>query len=480
MWKAKEPVRSPQASFSRRSLLKGAGASLLALGARPALAATPDAGFTTLRARKASAQLLPEAEPATEVWAYEGMVPGPILRVPQGKSVKALLRNELDQDTSIHWHGIRIDNAMDGVVGLTQNGVKPGEDFAYEFTAPDAGTYWYHPHNRSWEQVARGLYGVLIVEESDPPQVERDIALVVDDWRLNEAGAIDEASMGSLHDRAHAGRLGNVLTLNGADIWEQPVRSGERIRLRLISTANARIMRLRLEEHNPWLIALDGQPVTPSPLAGGEIRLAPGQRADLMIDMELDPGSSAAISEVSAQGRLVAGHFLYHESEVVRSQPLDAPIALPAGKLPERTDTQGALEVPLLMEGGAMGGLTGAVYKGELLGIQELARNHGMAWAFNGIAGRTPEPLFEVEKGRPVVLRMVNETSWPHGIHIHGHHAQVFAPGEATPWRDTHLLDPQEEVAVAFVADNPGKWMIHCHMLEHQAAGMGTWFHVKG
>jgi len=146
--------------------------------------------------------------------------------VRQGETVRVRLENDLPQPTTIHWHGIRIDNAMDGVAGLTQPAVEPGGSFDYAFKVPDAGTFWYHPHNLSWEQVARGLYGPLIVDEPDPPEVDQDIALVFDDWRLDETGQIHEASFAAMMDWSHAGRLGNVLTINGQDLMDVPVVAG--------------------------------------------------------------------------------------------------------------------------------------------------------------------------------------------------------------------------------------------------------------
>ena len=178
-------------ALSRRRVLLASGASLaLAHVPRPLRAATPEQPVD-LEPQPSEAQLLPKEQPPTAVWSYNGQVPGPILRLPQGARLDVRLINRLPQPTTVHWHGIRIDNAMDGVAGLTQAAVPPGERFDYSFTVPDAGTYWYHPHNRSWEQVARGLSGLLIVGEKDPPAVDQDLVLVVDDWRLGENGAID-------------------------------------------------------------------------------------------------------------------------------------------------------------------------------------------------------------------------------------------------------------------------------------------------
>ncbi len=460
----------------------GAGATLAAV-ALPvrrranAVATAP----TVIRARPGKAQLLPDGEPKTAIWGFDGRVPGPVVRARQGETVRVRLQNDLPQPTTIHWHGIRIDNAMDGVAGLTQQAVPPGGHFDYVFNVPDAGTFWYHPHNLSWEQVARGLYGLLIVDEADPPAVDQDIALVFDDWRLDETGQIHEASFGAMMDWSHAGRLGNTLTINGLDLAEIPVMAGQRLRLRVCNTANARILNLRFEDHAHTVIAIDGQPVSPFELEDGAFRIMPGQRIDLIADMSLAPGATAAITETSGGGRLVAGRLVYGPQSVDRAAPPEPFVALPANPLPETLDLDGALDVELRMEGGAMGRMQGATLNGRQMGIRELVAQ-GKVWAFNGQAGMTDKPLFAAGRGRTVRVTMVNDTNWPHAMHFHGHHVREIERSQGSvrsdAWRDTVMLDRGETVSVAFVADNPGKWMLHCHMLEHQAGGMATWFEV--
>ena len=132
-------------------------------------------------------------------------------RLKKGELVKVRFKNELDEATSIHWHGIRIENSMDGVSGLTQKAISTGEGFDYEFIVPDAGTYWYHAHNKSWNQVARGLYGPLIVEEDENPfDAKHDIILILDDWRLQKEGVLETKSLGSMMEWSHGGRLGKL------------------------------------------------------------------------------------------------------------------------------------------------------------------------------------------------------------------------------------------------------------------------------
>jgi len=470
--------------LSRRSVLTGgvalaASTSLTGRSPLASLDATSRPAAQPLTAGRARTRLLEPGAPETELWGFGGSVPGPVLRLRQGEELAILLRNELDQPTAVHWHGIRIDNAMDGVVGMTQEAIAPGESFEYRFTPPDAGTYWYHSHNRSWEQMARGLYGLLIVEEREPPAVDRELLLVADDWRLDEAGAIHEESLGSLRDASHGGRLGNVLTLNSKDFLEQEIAPGERVRLRLCNTANARILALEFAGHRPWLIALDGQPVTPRPQEG-PLTLAPGQRADLVLDGTGEPGSRHAILAHTSGQTLEVGALTYSDRPLRDLAALGPVPALPPAKIPQPL-LESARRVRLVMEGGAMGRMQSARLDGQELAIRDLVEQ-GYAWSFNGIAGRPEEPWVSARLGETLIAEIVNDTSWPHVIHTHGHHFLTLEADGSLPtdpvWRDGILLERGETKRIAFVADNPGRWLIHCHMLEHRAAGMVSWCEV--
>lgn len=472
--------------LNRRNFLSATAAAGIVTTLPMPARSEKDEGFIDLVAAPAESQLLGREGPPTALWSYGGTSPGPVIRARRGDMVKVRLRNELPQPTATHWHGIRIANAMDGVPGLTQALVPPGASFDYRFVVPDAGTYWYHTHNRSWEQLARGLYGPLIVEEETPLPVDREMILVVDDWRLGEDGQIHAASLGHLRDWSHAGRLGNWLTINGTSNPDIEVRRNERLRLRLINCANARIVNLNFASLMPWVIALDGQPLRqPERIEPDDVlTLAPAQRADLLLDVALEPGEVGELTEASQREGVQVGRFVAR-SAIEGGLAGTALQALPPNGLPE-PDLSDPLKLDLVMTGGAMGGLGSALYKGEMLSMRDLAAK-GQVWAFNGVAGMPEQPLARVPAGRSVLLNLINETAWPHAMHIHGHHFRVL-PRDAKPpqnqasgpWRDTELLGPREAVSVAFVADNPGKWLLHCHMLEHQAAGMKTWFEVTG
>ncbi len=461
-------------SPGRRNFIKAGAACLVAgsfLGAERLRAQQPS---LRLIASHGETRFSAEQKAPARVMHYNQSIPGPVLRLPQGRESVIVFENALDQSSSIHWHGLRIENSMDGVPGMTQAPVQPGETFEYRLTPPDAGTYWYHTHQRSWEQMALGLAGVLIVEEEDPPRVDQDLVLAIDDWRLDAEWQIDRNSLGSMHDWSHAGRTGNVITVNGRTGTAFPVASGERIRLRLVNIANARIMDMLFNEPAISVIAIDGQPVEPFAPENGRIRLAPGQRTDLIIDMQSDPGQRSLIEVVIGEYAYEVASFEYAASPR-REQTLDTPIRLAPNPAQQVRLPDEFLHVPLVMQGGAMGRMQSAVLDGEELGIRELVQK-GKVWALNGVAGLPEEPLFRVERGTAISLDVDNDNAWPHAMHVHGHHF-IY---QRTPefWRDTALFMRSEKGSLRFVADNPGKWLIHCHMVEHMAGGMVTWFEV--
>ncbi|WP_386630423.1 multicopper oxidase family protein [Sulfitobacter geojensis] len=277
--------------ISRRQVLR-TGAAFTALSilspARTAMAGPTEDPFV-LRAASGQAALRPAPYGPTDVWSYNGSVPGPEIRVRQGDRVRVLARNGLDEDTTIHWHGIRTPNAMDGVPFLTQEPIPVGGDFLYEFDALDAGTFWYHPHQRSSEQVGRGLYGPLIIEEANPIRVDRDLTWMLDDWRMTRDGQI-AGDFNSRHDAMHGGRIGNSVTINGQIPERIAVQAGERIRLRLVNAANARIFGLDFGGLAPVVVALDGQPVAPHAPDRGIVVIGPAMRVDLVIEHDRQAG----------------------------------------------------------------------------------------------------------------------------------------------------------------------------------------------
>ncbi|MDZ7840786.1 MAG: multicopper oxidase family protein [Gammaproteobacteria bacterium] len=470
----------PDFRNSRRRFLAGTGAAAAALALPLRISRAAIEGHA-LVARPSRAHLVGGAYPDTAVWAYNGAVPGPELRVRQGDRLRVAVENALDMETTVHWHGLRVPNAMDGVPHLTQAPIAPGESFVYEFDVPDAGTYWYHPHQHSAEQVGRGLYGPLIVEEHEPIRVDREITWVLDDWRLMRDASIS-ADFANMHDMSHDGRIGNTVTINGRIPETFAVRGGERIRLRLINAANARNFSLRFRGHRPVVVARDGQPVEPHEAPEDGVVLGPAMRVDLALDMTGGPGERYEVIDAFYEGRAFRLVELSYEAEPLRGHPLDAPVALAPNTMPE-PELAGAIRHEIVLGGGAMGGLRTATMDGRRVDIREMVHN-GKAWAINGVVatGHVMDPVLRLERGRTYVLALANDTSWHHPMHLHGHSFRVISrngqPTKFREWQDTVLMKPRDQVEVAFVADNPGDWMFHCHILEHQAAGMTSVIHV--
>ena len=416
--------------------------------------------------------------PLTKVFAYNQKVPGPLLRYNQGDRLRLEVENQLDEPTTVHWHGLRVPASMDGVPFLSQTPISPGESFLYEFDLHDAGTFWYHPHINSSQQVGKGLRGVLVVDEIQPPTIDRDVIWVLDDWRLDDEAKIVPFNQ-NLRDASHNGRLGNVVTVNGSIHDKFLVHPGERMRLRLVNVANARTFALVFKDLNPWLIALDGHPIDPHTLGEDPIVLGAGQRADLILDVTGTPGESTLVID-NAFGE----NFAYELMHLVRSNDRINSVSehTPPPRLlvnpVSQPDITNAKKHQILFEGGAMGGLSGAYLDGEFKGMRDLARL-GKLWATNGNIhsdAHNQPPLLTLEHGKSYVFDLVNRSAFEHPIHLHGHSFEVIRNDSGPEFpgaiRDTILVGPQESAQIAFVADNPGLWMFHCHILEHQETGM--------
>ncbi len=401
---------------------------------------------------------------AMRVWAYNGSVPGPVLRVRLGETIRVRFTNKLPQSTTIHWHGVRVPNGMDGVPHVTQPAIEPGQTFVYEFAPKDAGTFWFHPHVRAAEQVERGLYGVLIVEDAAPLPYTRDVVWVLDDWLRDASGQIVEQFV-TPHDLAHDGRWGNVVTTNGTTKETLVVGSGDRIRLRLVNTANGRVFKPDLSALDAKVIAIDGMYVR-EPMSPKGLEIAPGNRVDL--DVSLAGASSSRIE--------IVDHFYAsspnHLADIVigADSPVAPPFASPAhARVPKWAE---AMSVPAHHD------------------YQLDARRggpYGVEWTIDGVAmhdhDHAQASSVTLEHGKFYRLRFTNLSSRLHPIHLHGMFFRLLARnGNAVDepfFRDTALIHAKETIDVGVVPLDDGRWMMHCHILEHAEAGMMTTIDVR-
>ena len=380
---------------------------------------------------------------------FNGGVPGPDIRFRQGDTAQIRLDNGLNDGALVHWHGLRVPNRMDGVNVLTQDVVIPGERFDYRFDLADAGTYWYHSHYLSYEQVSRGLFGAFIVEERDPPAVDHDITVQLFDLLLDADGQYDDSFDPARF--ATEGRLGNIKT---AILSRNSVQQGDRLRLRIINPSIDRIYRLSVTGLAGKIVALDGMPLE-VPQALAPMALAPSQRCDVIADVT----GPVALRDTYDGANDLLGHLTVTGTR----SPSTAPIpTLP----PNRMTRPGTPDhtTRLVLQGGA-----GAP-----------AHRGTGTWALNDVSGLPSRPLIAAKRSQTMRIEIENRTGFPHVMHLHGHHFhELDTSGDLGPLRDSTLLAAGETRAITAVLDNPGAWMLHCHMLSHQADGMATWLTVS-
>lgn len=420
-------------SVSRRSLLLGAGAAFAA----PFAACAQADAFRVIRARTGLAQLRGPEGAATPIRGFEGAVPGPALRIKRGEELRVRLANDLVTETAIHWHGVRVPDAMDGAVGLTQLAIGPGESFDYRFAPPDAGTYWYRASPRSIED--RALYGLLIVDETEPIDVDRDVTLILDAWTLGADGRVDPDGI-------------TQFTVNGLASLDIPVTANERVRLRLVNAARKQMIALRLDRHAATVMAVDGQPAEPFAAREGRVTLAPGNRVDLFVDATLAPGSTASVFAGSEGREVPVGRVVYTTAPPIRNAVKAETKPLPANSLPARMNFATAVKLEISLDD----------------------PKH------RPLAGTFGRPLFTTVPRPTVQIGFKNPTDRAHVVHLHGHSARLLDTlddGWKPFWLDTVLAPPQRTTRIAFVADNRGKWLIESQEIGGEG-GIRAWFEV--
>ena len=396
-------------------------------------------------------------------------MPGPELRIRLGDTLRVRFTNRLPQPTTIHWHGVRVPNAMDGVPHVTQPPVEPGGTFTYEFTPKDAGTFWFHPHVRSSEQVERGLYGVLIVEDPTPPPYARDVVWVLDDWLLDETRQIFDRfntparpdarrALGQLRHRQRPHRHGcstRAAASGSACACSTPrtgasTRPNSRAWIRRSSRSTASTSRGRSRSGgSSW------RPATAWTWTS-RCRPAPQSRSLAVIDRFYAERPN-------------------HLADVVdrRRQPAPTAVVPVAGARARARAGRRGLQIPVTKEfriDARRGG------------------SYGIEWTFNGVAFAGHEhhgpPMLTLERGGWVRLRFVNDSFRLHPIHLHGMFFRLLArndvPVDEPFFRDTVLMHSKETIDIGLVPLDAGKWMMHCHILEHAEAGMMTLFEVRG
>lgn len=411
----------------------------------------PDPHIVEINLRASETQVELKPGHMTTVMAYNDRIPGPLLQARVGDRVIVHFQNDLGQASTIHWHGLRISSDMDGSP-MTQDPVPAGGSFTYDFVLPDAGTFWFHPHFQTIEQIDRGLYGAILVseKEKDAPKFTAERVFVLDDIRLDGSYQIAPYNY-SGHD-VMMGRLGNTLLVNGGTepiSGVAPLRSVER--WHLVSASTARVLDVSVDGASWRVIATDGG-LLPEPYTTKRIQLAPGQRYDLEVIYNIDVPAVRLLAHVlDAQNQEKAMPLVEYtiQGEVNPNLPVYPAVTLP--------------EVP-----------AAPIAKEIRLG----ANNDG--FTVNGMVGESMhmghEMLEQYAQNVPVMFTIINEIGPYHPFHLHGQFFQILSRnGQATNepgLKDTVLLDSLEKVTILTYFENPGRWMYHCHIPEHAENGM--------
>lgn len=395
--------------------------------------------------------------PETDLWTYNDSLPGPLIHARVGDRVIVHFDNQLADPTVVHWHGLRISDQMDGSPRI-QSPVAPGGSFTYDFIVPDAGTFWYHTHFNQIEQFERGLYGALVVHERDEPKFTSERVIVIDDIRLDSDNQI--APFLTSGPDIGAGRVGNTLLANGK---AEPLRTvlprGGIERWRVILANNALTMGLRLKGAQTRVIATDGG-LLPSPLEADRVEIAPGQR----YDFEVRAGEGE--SEVTLEALI----FVIENDQVVEKPfPLaiarvEGDVAQPEPKYPEvilPAVNVAATEVAWKLAATNAGGKVEFTINGQ-----------------SGYVDGHEHPLLGTfPSNEPVRIRISSSVSPAHPFHIHGQFFQIVERGgkpvtDEPGLRDTVAIRGAESASVLTYFENPGRWMVHCHISEHSEKGM--------
>ncbi|WNF20890.1 multicopper oxidase family protein [Mesobacillus jeotgali] len=432
---------------------------------------------------------------------FNGSVPGSQIRVKQGEKLKINLKNELNEPISIHWHGITVPNEMDGIPGVTQNAVQPGESFTYEFTPEDPGTYMYHTHQNAVEQMDKGLYGSFIVEPNDK-SYDRDYTLMLDEWmskpeeaessmegmdhgnmdsdedsdKETDSGGMDHGDMGSnenesmdgMEEMGHDMSAYDIFTINGKSgnsIEPLKVKEGEKVRIRLVNVGYMS-HKIHLHGHDFKVAAIDGQELNkPKELKDQVISIAPGERYDIEFTAN-NPGEWFIECHGDMEGSSGMNTKIQYENSTDSADKSNKSEDLP--------------EFSYMNYGGSEKGEFSLDQKYDIeykMDLNTTMDGNEMAYTINGKTFPETDSI-NVEEGDLVKVTLTNNSMMDdHPMHLHGHFFQVLSkngkPVEGAPiMKDTINLKPGDEYVVAFKADNPGNWLFHCHDLHHATAGM--------
>lgn len=447
--------------------------------------------------------------------AYNGSIPGPLIKIPQGAEITVNFKNDTDVASTIHSHGIRLDNKFDGVPDITQQAVAPGESFTYKLSFPDAGIFWYHPHVREDYAQELGLYGNFLVTPSEKDywaEVDREEALFLDDI-LMKNGQIAPFSK-SVVSNALMGRFGNVMLTNGDDNYKLSVKQGARVRFYLTNAANTRVFNVSIPNAQMKLVGTDNGRFEREEWIDSVI-IGPSERQIVEVwfnragDYQIihkTPNKTYTMGTVNVEPAPVTTSYLLVprvNQDMIDSLASVRPLFT---KKPDKTlnltlDMMGNMmnsesEGHMMPDGTMMSGNmmdSGSNEKIEwedtMVMMNSMATDKTLKWKIvdNDTKAENMDIGWQFKKGDKVKIKIFNdpksEHPMQHPIHIHGQRFLIVStndiPNQNLAWKDTVLIQNGDTVELLVDMSNPGEWLIHCHIPEHMEAGMMSAFKVK-
>jgi FtsP/CotA-like multicopper oxidase with cupredoxin domain len=427
-------------------------------------AAQPQTVEVNLEAKIARVTISPGHE--VEAWTYNGDIPGPVIRAKVGDRLIVHFKNSLPQPTTVHWHGVRLPFAMDGVPGHSQPEVPPGGSFTYDFILPDAGLFWYHPHVMSALQVGYGLYGALLVE--DPAEnvgVSDEKVLVLSDIALEDDGKLMSPAGAGIAAKVF-GLEGNHLLVNGREEQKLTGSAGVPQRWRIVNTAKSRYFELQIGDEGRGgsftVIGGDGG-LQEYSIEHDTLVVAPGERMDAIVVPHGKPGSEIVVTDLVYDRGYGSGYEGPHDMLTIAlddSPPDPAPPHLSVHRSIEPISPVDATDIQI-----------------DVTLVQVDQKN--IEYRINNVPSEKNQPL-PAAIGETQIWTIKNETDWSHPFHLHGFFFQVLddkgQPVHPLAWKDT--VDVPFKKTVRLIVrwdDRPGAsgmWMFHCHILDHAEGGL--------
>jgi FtsP/CotA-like multicopper oxidase with cupredoxin domain len=451
------------------------------------------------------------------MFGYNGQYPGPLIQAPRDATIVVRVTNDIEMPTTIHWHGVRLDNRFDGVPGVTQEAIERGESFTYEVHVPDAGMYWYHPHLREDVQQDLGLFGNLLVTSPDPEYygpAHREEVFVLDDMLLDEQGALPWGASAPTH--ALMGRFGNVMMVNGQTDHRLTVQRGEVVRFYLTNVANSRTFNVTFGGARLKVVASDVSRFEREQWVGSVV-IAPAER--YVVDVRFDEPGEVAIANTIQAINHFRGEFYPHVDTLsivtVSADPAEAAISDAFETLREHGDVVADIaafrphfarepdhelettvrvrnlhpSIVLSMEADTLY-VPPMEWNDAMPMMNWLSTGEQVTWILRDrrTGAENEEIDWRFDVGDVVKVRIFNtpDSFHPmnHPIHVHGQRFLVLSMDGVESanlvWKDTAIVPVGSTVDVLVEMSNPGEWMVHCHIAEHLHAGMVFSFSVDG